>query len=233
MTGGIAVAVLAGLLLAGCAPSSRSGKAPASAASTASPAGPAAPVAAPCASYGCQPEASQLLTAGYSVRLWRSAQPSSSDPAAERSTPVLELSRDGQHLSWWIGRLGYGWAASLRCLATAAEPNCVVVAEVGAHAGSAEVVLLRAGALVAPAQASAVFDSGAPTAADLDDDGLLDLLGVENDYQPNFATGHNYWVSYRLVGAALRQTGCRPVSSPPRPAPTTLLTGHCPVVAQG
>ena len=146
---------------------------------------------------------------------------------------MLELSRDGQHLSWWIGRLGYGWAATLRCLATAAEPNCVVVAEVGAHAGSAEVVLLRAGALIAPAQASAVFDSGEPTAADLDHDGLLDLLGVENDYQPNFATGHNYWASYRLVGAALHQTGCRPVSSPPQPAPTTLLTGHCPVVAQG
>ena len=78
-----------------------------------------------------------------------------------------------------------------------------------------------------------VFDSGQPIAADLDHDGLLDVLGVENDYQPNYATGHNYWASYRLVGAALRRTGCLPVSSPPQPAPTTLLTGHCPVVAQG
>ncbi|MEO6703979.1 MAG: hypothetical protein ABI140_12125 [Jatrophihabitantaceae bacterium] len=228
--------LLAVLLVAGCATGARIGGQVRVSSSNPGSATAPLPVDAPCASFGCRPGAAQQLVDGYSVRLWLSQPPSSGSPDAERSTPVLELSRDGKHLSWWTGRLGYGWAATVRCLATVAEPNCAVLAEVGAHAGSAELVLLRDGALVAPPQASAVFDSGVPTAADLDHDGLLDLVGVENDYQPDYANGHNFWVSYRLVGgpaSALHQTGCRPVAQLSEPAPTVLLTGRCPVVAQG
>jgi hypothetical protein len=219
--------------LAGCA-SSRGGSRPAAGPKPASSTKPTPSPAAPCAPFGCQPGAAQQLTGGYSVRLWLSQPPSAgSSIDAQRSTPVVELSRNGQHVSWWVGRLGFGWAATLRCLATASEPNCVVLAEVGAHAGSAEVVLLHAGALVAPARASVVFDSGVPSAADFDHDGLLDVVGVENDYQPDYAQGHNYFTTYRLSGDALHQTGCLLQTAARQQPPNALLTGRCPVVSPG
>jgi hypothetical protein len=233
---GIGLAVL--IAVAGCAASGGSG-APAGSAGqpgvtgSSQPASPVRADPAPCVTFGCQPGPAQQLTGGYSVRLWLSKPPSDGQFAADRSTPVLELGRDGQHVSWWVGRLGFGWSASVRCLATAAEPHCVVLAAAGAHAGSAEVVFLRDGALIGPAQASVVFDSGAPTAADLDHDGLLDVLGVENDYQPDYAQGHNYFTSYRLAGDALHQTGCLLKATADQPRPATLLTGACPNVQPG
>jgi hypothetical protein len=196
-------------------------------------ASPVRAVPAPCAADGCRPGPAQPLTDGYTVRLWLSQPPADGQLIADRATPVLELSRDGQHVGWWVSRLGFGWSASVRCLATPAEPNCVVLADAGAHAGSAEVVLLHSGTLVAPARASVVFDSGAPSAADFDHDGMLDVLGVENDYQPNYAQGHNYFTSYRLSGDALHRTGCLLKANAGQPWPTTLLTGRCPVVSPG
>lgn len=240
------LALVPALVVAGCAGPSR----PAHQAPAAVGVSTVAPADAPCANYQCHPGPAQALTGGYTVRLWLSSQPTTSQPttsqpagsqpatnSSERSTPVVELSRDGSHVSWWIGRIGFGWAASLHCLATASEPNCVVTSAVGAHAGSAEVLLLRNGSLTAPATASAVFDSGEPVAADLDHDGRLDVVGLENDYRPNFATGHNFWATYRLVGSSLRRTGCRPAAAGPAAVvaapPTGLLTGRCPTVAQG
>jgi hypothetical protein len=226
---GVGLAVL--LMLSGCAAGGGSGAG--TARSTGQPsASPVRAVPAPCAAYGCRPGPAQPLTNGYAVRLWLSPVPTG-QADTDRATPVLELSRDGQHVGWWVSRLGFGWSASVRCLATPAEPNCVVLANAGAHAGSAEVVFLRAGALVGSAQASVVFDSGDPTAADLDHDGLLDVLGVDSDYQPSYAQGHNYFTSYRLSGEALHRTGCRLRASAGQPWPTTLLTGTCPKVPQG
>ena len=192
---------------------------------------PVKTVPAPCAASGCAPGTVQQLGSGYAVRLWSTPTPDASDSQALRSTPVLELLQDGRHAGWWTGRIGYGWAATVHCLATAGGPNCVVLAEAGAHAGVAEVVLLAAdGVLVSPATASVIFDSGTPLAADLDHDGRLDVIGIENDYLPDYASGHNYWTTYRLSGNSLRQTGCTPIS---RTVPTALLTGRCPKVAQG
>ncbi|MDQ2958302.1 MAG: VCBS repeat-containing protein, partial [Actinomycetota bacterium] len=219
-TGNAAVLVLAfllgGSLLGGCAAGSKPSAPatgavlhvpPATGIAAQGPESSSPPIVVPCAGYACTPGPAQQLTGDYTVRLWSSAQPSATDPQAQRSTPVLELLSGGVHLSWWVGQLGYGWSAQLHCLATPAEPNCVVTAAAGAHAGSAEVVLLRAGTLISPPQASVTFDGGAPVAADLDHDGRLDVLGVENDYQPNYASGHNFWASYRLSGDALHQTG--------------------------
>ena len=209
------------LLATGCASQRRGSSAPPSSAQPAS-----TPVPVPCAAHRCTPQAALQLTGGYSVRLWSYPAPAVPDAA----TPVVELLAGGQHVSWWIGRLGFGWAATLSCLATAGNPNCVVTSAVGAHAGSAETLLLRAGALTSPAAASVTFDSSQPTAADLDGDGLLDVVGMENDYQPDYAHGHNYWATYRQAGSALHRTGCAPVVGRARPA--ALLTGRCPVLPQ-
>jgi hypothetical protein len=209
------------LLATGCASERRSGS---PAPSSMKPA--TKPVPVPCAAHRCTPQPAIQLTDGYSVRLWSYPAPAVPDAA----TPVVELLSGGQHVSWWIGRLGFGWAATLTCAATAGHPNCVVTSAVGAHAGSAETLLLRDGKLASPAAASVTFDSSQPTAADLDRDGLLDVVGMENDYTPDYAHGHNFWATYRQAAAALHRTGCAPAVSPARP--TTLLTGRCPVLPQ-
>ena len=168
------------------------------------------------------------LTGGYGIRLWRPATPNGSSDAMLSSTPVLELLRGGQHVQWWSASMGFAWTASLTCLSTGPEPNCAITAIEGAHAGSAELVVLRGGQLVAPPEARVVFDSGAPLAVDLDHDGYLDIVGVDNDYQPNYATGHNFWATYRFHDDVLTETGCTPMPTRAGSAPTRFLDGPCP-----
>jgi hypothetical protein len=230
-----------GLVLAGCAGSSghsrgAAGTSP-SAGSKAPASDPAAPSPtrkapdAPCKQWSCAPGKPQDLGGGYTVRLWSSATPTGV-PAPDRSTPVLQLLQDGQHRQWWVGQLGFGWSSKLDCLgATAAVPaHCAVLAEVGSHAGSAELVVLRSGALASSPRATVSFDGGRPLAADLDHDGWLDVLGTENDYQPNYATGHNYWATYRFADGGLQRTGCVLRRTPAQPPPDRLLTGDCPAI---
>ncbi|HEX8304522.1 MAG TPA: hypothetical protein VF612_06575 [Jatrophihabitans sp.] len=223
-----------GLVLAGCAGSGRHPGAGSSVPATDStaPSGVGTTPPAPCKQWSCVPEQPVQLGGGYSVRLWASAAPTAA-PTADRSTPVLQLLHDGRHRQWWVGRAGFGWSAKLDCLAAggAVPAHCVVLAEAGSHAGSAEVVTLRSGALASSPQASVSFDGGRPMAADLDHDGWLDVLGTENDYQPNYATGHNYWATYRFAEGSLYRTGCalrRTLAQPP--PPDRLLTGDCPAI---
>lgn len=226
------------LVLAGCAGSNRQspiaagGQATAATGSDSSlPGAPNASKDAPCKQWSCAPELPVQLGGGYSVRLWSSVAPTAV-LAPDRSTPVLQLLRDGRHLQWWQARSGFGWEAKLDCLAAhgSIPAQCAVLAEVGSHAGIAQLVMLSDGALVSPSRASVSFDGGRPMSADLDSDGWLDVLGTENDYQPNYATGHNYWATYRFDGESLQRTGCTPRPTLAGPPPDRLLTGTCPVV---
>jgi len=212
----IAAAVLAALLAsAGCAAASKRTPSPAV------PVSAAAETTAPCVQFRCVPGPLLALPDGYQTRLWTSPPPA----AGDRSVPVVELLHAGTHVAWWSGRLGTGYSAHLTCLGSA----CLVVSTLGAHGGAVETLLFAAGAFTAPATASVEFDSGTPVVQDLDSDGQLDVIGVENDYTPNFAQGHNYWATYRLVGSRLVRTGCELTRADPAP-PTALLTGRCPVV---
>ena len=226
------------LVLAGCAGTGRQSGIAAGGPATAAtgsdsrpPAGPNAAGDAPCKQWSCTPESPVQLGGGYSVRLWSSVAPTAV-LAPDRSTPVLQLLRDGRHLQWWQARSGFGWESKLDCLAAhgSIPAQCAVLAEVGSHAGIAQLVMLSDGALVSPGRASVSFDGGRPMSADLDSDGWLDVLGTENDYQPNYATGHNYWATYRFDGESLQRTGCalrRTLAGPP---PDRLLTAPCPMV---
>jgi hypothetical protein len=217
--------VLLAALSAGCGPSSPR----TSPGSTGQPAATAASAeSAPCARWSCRPGNPIPLGSGFSVRLWLSPTPDGTDSTSLSRTPVVELLHDSLHVQWWIATMGFAWAANLTCLASEPEPNCVVTSSEGAHAGSAEMVLLRSGALVSPARTRVVFDSGAPYAGDLDGDGYLDVLGSDNDYLPNYATGHNFWATYRFHADALTETGCAPRPSGPEPQPDHLLFGPCP-----
>jgi hypothetical protein len=228
-----------GLLLVGCAGSGRRPAVPAGERPAGSGVpGPASasPVEspAPCRQWSCSPSRSIPLGDGYSVRLWSSAAPTAG-VTLDRSTPVVELLRDGRHVQWWQGRSGFGWKAALDCrpASRAVLAHCAVLAEVGSHAGVAQLVLLQSGTLTGPARASVSFDGGRPRAADLDGDDWLDVLGTENDYQPNYATGHNFWATYRFDGSRLHRTGCTPRPTPATPQPDRLLTGACPVMPGG
>jgi hypothetical protein len=228
------------LVLAGCAGSGRhSGEVPAggppSASATISdsavPSASGTVADVPCRQWSCAPEQADQLGGGYSVRLWSSPSPTAAT-TPDRSTPVLQLLQDGEHRQWWIGRTGFGWSAKLDCLPASARAaaHCAVLTEVGSHAGGAELVVLRSGELVGSSQAGVTFDGGRPMAADLDHDGWLDVLGTENDYQPNYATGHNYWATYRFTDGSLQRTGCALRRTRVEPPPDRLLTGTCPAV---
>jgi hypothetical protein len=138
------------------------------------------------------------------------------------------LLRDSAHVQWWVATLGFGWAAALTCLATGAVPSCAVTSVAGAHAGSVEELLLREGSLVSSPQLRAVFDTGEPYARDLNHDGELDVIGLDSDYTPNYASGHNYWVTYRFQSDSLVETGCALRVTQTQPPPDHLLTGRCP-----
>jgi hypothetical protein len=217
--------VVVAALLAGCGRSTPRGT-PRSTGQPAVTAADAEP--APCARWACSPGSAIPLTGGFSIRLWLIPTPSGADGSILSSTPVVELLRDSRHAQWWTASLGFGWTATLTCLTGPPEPNCVLTSIAGAHAGTAEWFLLRSGALVAPPRTRVVFDSGAPTARDLDRDGYLDVVGSDNDYQPNYATGHNFWATYRFHADVLTETGCAPRQSRPEPQPDHLLYGHCP-----
>lgn len=221
----LAVLLAATVLLAGCASAPRvpaaDGSAPGSSPAAGEP-------AAPCARFSCWPGGLVALTGGYGVRLWRPPAPVGSSAAVMSSTPVLELLRGGVHQQWWSASMGFAWTAGLTCLSSGPEPNCAVIAVEGAHAGSAELVVLRGGRLVASPEARVVFDSGAPRAVDLDHDGYLDIIGVDNDYRPSFAAGHNFWATYRFHDNALTEIGCEPQPTRAASPPRQFLHGPCP-----
>jgi hypothetical protein len=179
---------------------------------------------AACRQWSCQPRQTLPLSDGYQVRLWLSA-----DPRNFRSRPVVELLHEGVARHYWVSPQGDGWNGSLTCLTGGSGANCVLIDTVGMHANVGEVVLVQDGQLVHPVDAEVMTDSVGMRAADLDGDGDLDVIGVTNDYQPNYAQGHNYWQTFRYGGGLLTETGCA-LQRLGAPAPTQLLSGGCPTV---
>jgi hypothetical protein len=180
------------------------------------------PAPASCHPWSCRLRQTVTLRDQYAVRLWLG-----SDQQNYESRPVVELLDHGVTVQWWISPRGDGWNGSLTCIAGRSEPNCVLLDSLGMHAGVAEILLLQGGRLVHPAGAEAVTVAGEPRAADLDDDGFLDVIGTANDYRPNFAQGHNYWQTFRYRAGRLVVTGCAPETRGSGP-PVQLLHGACP-----
>lgn len=173
-----------------------------------------------CASWDCRARQTRQLGNGYAVTLWGGASQQNF-----LSRPVLSLAEHGTATQWWVSPKGDGWNGSLTCLATSAEPNCVMVDSLGMHASVAEMVLLSGRRLVHTAEA--VDDAPGMQAVDLDGDGYLDVIGTVNDYTPNFAQGHNYWQTRRYADGRFVVTGCTLQRAGSQP-PTQLLNGTCP-----
>ena len=186
---------------------------------------PAGPVAMPeqCTTWHCTKAQTVTLGGGYTLSLWHAGR------IGDFTTkPVLELSRDGVAVQWWLAPNGFGWSGALTCRANAPEPHCVLTDGAGAHSSMAQVLLLRSGRLVAPARAYVEADLPTVLARDLDGDGYLDVVALDSDYTPSFAQGHLFWNTFRFAGGQLTSTGCVPRTSPTDPAPTQPVTGHCP-----
>ncbi len=91
--------------------------------------------------------------------------------------------------------------------------HCFVPAGTGAHGGVMDVLGVGpAGQLTDISQAGEVStDTPNLRARDLDGDGTAEVLGVQNNYQPNYAEGTEYWVVWAWRGGRYVLTGCRKV----------------------
>jgi hypothetical protein len=185
------------------------------------------PVAAPmpnqCAIWTCKQAQTEGLGNDYTITMWHAGK-----PGDFHTDPVVELSRDGVSVQWWLWPKGYGWAGALTCQATAAEPHCVLTDGDGVHSAVAQLVLLQSGRLAAPKDGAVVADLPTVLARDLDDDADLDVVALDSDYTPSFAQGHVYWHTYRNDAGHLTSTGCVLRGAPTDPVPTRPLTGPCP-----
>jgi hypothetical protein len=214
-------------LVAACG-ASRSTAGSARPASGAQPVSATSPHAVPrpvvCQQWRCEARQTHDLSDGLKVTLWLGG-----DQQNYQSRPIVELTDRNVAVQWWIAPQGDGWNGSLTCGTGASVPHCVLIDSLGMHASVAEVVMLHGGRLVHPVAAQAIANSAGMSAADLDGDGYLDVIGSTNDYKPSYAQGHNFWKTFRFSGDGLVPTGCE---AQPRgaPAPTHLLTGRCPVV---
>ncbi len=177
-----------------------------------------------CHEWGCRARQTVKLTHGYAVTLWLG-----DDQLNYRSRPVIELLDRGVGVQWWISPQGDGWNGSLSCRTSGPEPNCDLIDSLGMHAEVAEMVILRAGRLAHPAGAQAITNSVGMRPADLNGDGYLDVIGISNDYRPNFARGNNYWQTFGYRDGRLVVTGCA-LQHRNAPAPTHPLAGACPPV---
>jgi len=109
----------------------------------------------------------------------------------------------------------------------------VRVIEVGTGPGALSMALLRAvgptGELTDLSQGGELAtDTPDLRARDLDGDGTAEVLGVVNDYQPDYAGGTRYWMVWSWRGGRYVLTGCRKVQRGEREPSGSLAPSGCP-----
>ena len=119
-------------------------------------------------------------------------------------------------------------AQGAECAGTADTEQCIVTWAVGAHGSIATLASLT------PADGIQVTDvahndSPDMTFADLNGDGVADLVMRGNDYQPDYADGALFWETALVQHNRFVITGCTtPTHDNPGPAPIQPVTGACP-----
>lgn len=202
---------------------SASGSAPASGAGTgtaAAPGGalpPAVPPPTSCSPLSqCPKAASGDVGDGYTLVL-------RSGPGSGSGASVLELRYRGVSVFWTVKDDETPY--ELACSATP-QKRCVVVDYTGAHAAVGRLWKVMGNTLVAGGTATS--DTPGMHATDLNKDGYVDVVALQNDYTPDYATGKVYWQTWVSNGQSLVSTGCSAKASgdlPPQPV--TPQTGSC------
>ena len=201
-----------------------SGSTPASPGSSGASAPSTAAAPAACASQSdCKLVKSWNVGGGFLVAVFSAPSASSGVGAA-----VLMLARDEVPVFWHV--IDGETPSELLCkVAGGSAPlrNCVLVDYVGAHAATAYPLVVDGDQL--DLGSSIGTDTPGLHAADLDHDLLVDAYGLNNDYKPDYASGHVQWQTWQRSadGATLKSTGCGPLSASPPKAPTTFVTGNC------
>lgn len=65
--------------------------------------------------------------------------------------------------------------------------------------------------------------------ADLNGDRLLDVAALQNNYEPDYATGKVQYQTFErtIDGLSFTKTGCGPLQRKKPPTPSSLQTGSC------
>jgi hypothetical protein len=136
---------------------------------------------------------------------------------------VLELTDNGVPVFW--AAADGDQPMQLACATHNGTGGCVVVDQVGVHAATATAYAFDGSML----HRGSVADGNTPEAfaRDLDGNGTLDVAALQNDYQPDYATGQVQWQTWRSDGSTLTSTGCTPLASTAPPRPTAFASGHC------
>jgi hypothetical protein len=94
------------------------------------------------------------------------------------------------------------------------------------HVSGHPVVLAASSLAVGPAVGT---DTPGLQPRDLYGDNRIDLYGLQNNYDPDYASGDVQWQTWRRSNdeTSFSSTGCGPLSSPAPAAPVALLTGSC------
>jgi hypothetical protein len=183
----------------------------------------AAPVAQPpppqCPGAACPELATAALGNGF-VAILRNGQASDGSVGAS----VLELTENGVAVDWH--GVNGETPAHLTCLPGAAA-HCVVVDYAGAHGASASVWRLGLDSATFAKTATVAADTPTMSARDLNHDGFLDVLGLQNDYTHDYATGKVQWQTWLFDGKTLSSTGCTALATAPPPRPTAPATAPC------
>lgn len=227
----LAVGAIAGAL-AGCTTTTRGiGSAlPGAATTTGSapgptgvnPGGPVSPAPntsgnrpASCPADTCHLRLSASMASPYGVAVWADD--------ASRSVIVV-LTNGGAPASSQV--LPGESPAQLSCANQGPRSNCVLVDLVGEHGSSARVLRAIGGQL----SIGAAVTGRTPTmrAQDLNQDGWIDVAGLQNDETPSYAAGQVYWQTWLSDGTQLQSTGCGARSHNAGNAPSAPLTGSCP-----
>jgi hypothetical protein len=138
---------------------------------------------------------------------------------------VLMMARDQTPTYWHV--FDGETPSELLCAVADSGRNCALVNFVGAHAATGyPLVVSTLGITIGPSVGS---DTPALHLGELDDDNLVDVYGLQNNYNPDYASGHVQWQTWRRSGDAVSfaSTGCGPLAAKAPADPTGFLTGTC------
>jgi hypothetical protein len=136
---------------------------------------------------------------------------------------IVELTNAGTPVYW--ATIAGEMPAQLTCSTSADKSNCVLVASVGAHGSNAAV--WRLGGATLHRGSTVASDSPNMRALDLNGDGWVDAEGLQNTYNPDYASGAVYWQTWISDGTHLTSTGCTPPTHSQPGAPAAPVTGTC------